>query len=407
MKKIISLIAACLFSILPVKPQSVWFGTGFAIGGRYVVTNYHVVEDAKSIFVKVERNNINRDYYAEVVATDKVNDIAVIKITDSDFKSFGAIPYGVTTRVADVGEDVFVLGYPLGSILGDEIKLTTGVINSRTGMIGFENCYQIQAPITNGNSGGPMFDNKGNVIGIVVGGLNKELNLAENVGFAIKTAYLKIMIDNAGLTIPFPNNNTIANLSRPEKVKRIKKFVCYIECDDTPITKQVPIQQQPTTPQTKPQIPKETPTKPSEKPTQLPRDPSPQPKIIAEGYVDLGLPSGTLWCINNESGYFSYDEAVTRFGKHLPSREMWIELKDKCNWKWTDKGYTVTGPNGNSIFLPAAGGRGGMEVGTYGCYWSSTCTSEDYAWAMYFFGNDLYGFSYGHYYGLSVRLVKD
>ena len=138
MKKILLLIFACLLFILPIKSQSVWYGTGFAIGSRYVVTNYHVIEDANSITVSVIKNNINRAYYAEAVATDKVNDIAVVKITDSDFKGFSAIPYGVTTRVADVGEDVFVLGFPLTQTLGDEIKLTTGVINSRTGMIGWE-----------------------------------------------------------------------------------------------------------------------------------------------------------------------------------------------------------------------------------------------------------------------------
>ena len=75
-----------------------------------------------------------------------------------------------------------------------------------------------------------MFDSKGNVIGIVVGGFDKELDLAENVGYAIKTSYLKILIENAGLEITFPKNNTISTLSRPEKVKRVKKFVYYIEC---------------------------------------------------------------------------------------------------------------------------------------------------------------------------------
>lgn len=387
MKKKLLLIFAGLLSILPVKSQSVWYGTGFAIGSRYVVTNYHVVEDANSITVSVIKNNINRAYYAEVVATDKVNDIAVVKITDSDFKGFSAIPYGVTTRVADVGEDVFVLGFPLTQTLGDEIKLTTGVINSRTGMIGWENCYQIQAPITNGNSGGPMFDNKGNVVGIVVGKLKQELNLAENVGYAIKTAYLKIMIDNAGLNIPFPNNNTISNLSRPEKVKRIRNFVCYIECSDRNVAKQ-----QPTQPQ---QQPKDTPTPPQ--------------KFVPDGYVDLGLPSGTLWSKINEEGYFTYDEAVKQFGNNLPTKGQFKELIEKCKWKWKGNGYAVTGPNGNSFFLPAAGyryGRGVNFVGTYGYYWSSTYVDERYAWNVNFDVGNLDVNNYYRDYEQSVRLVQ-
>lgn len=213
-----------------VESTSPWSGTGWALGNGYLVTNNHVVEGASVITVKGVAGNLNNSYIAEVVATDKVNDIAILKINDKRFKGFGTLPYGVSFRIADVGEDVFVLGWPLGQILGEEIKLTTGPINSRSGSGDFQNCYQIQAPITYGNSGGPMFDSKGNVIGIVVGGFDKELDLAENVGYAIKTSYLKILIENAGLEITFPKNNTISTLSRPEKVKRVKKFVYYIEC---------------------------------------------------------------------------------------------------------------------------------------------------------------------------------
>lgn len=211
-------------------PNEKWSGTGWAIGNGYLVTNNHVVDGASTITVKGVGGNANVGYSAEVVATDKINDIAILRINDSRFTGFGNIPYSVSPRIADVGEDVLVLGYPLGQLLGDEIKLTTGIINSRTGAGEYQNCYQIQAPITNGNSGGPVFDSKCNVIGIVVAGLNKELNLAENVGYAIKTSYLKILIESAGLNITFPSNNTISTLSRPEKVKRVKNFVYYIEC---------------------------------------------------------------------------------------------------------------------------------------------------------------------------------
>lgn len=221
-----------LFPTVNFSPEeeSGWSGTGWAIGNGYLVTNNHVAEGARTIIVKGIGGNYNTGYSAEVVATDKVNDLAILKITDSRFNGYGTLPYGVSPRIADVGEDVFVLGFPLGQFLGDEIKLTSGIINSRTGFGSFQNCYQIQAPITNGNSGGPLFDSKGNVIGIVVGGLNKELDLAENVGYAIKTSYLKILIENVGLNISFTGSNTIANLSRPEKVKQVKNFVYYIEC---------------------------------------------------------------------------------------------------------------------------------------------------------------------------------
>jgi len=203
-----------------------WTGTGYAIGESYIVTNNHVAGEAKNISIKGVKGDMNTGYTAEVVATDKVNDLAIIRINDPNFKGFGTIPYALQQRMADVGDDVFVLGYPLTQALGNEIKLTNGIISSRTGYQGNISTYQMSAPVQPGNSGGPMFDNKGNVIGIVVAGVPG----AENVGYAIKTSYLQILIESAGLNIKLPSNNTISTLSLAEKVKRIKNFVFYIEC---------------------------------------------------------------------------------------------------------------------------------------------------------------------------------
>ncbi len=202
-----------------------WTGTGFAIGKGFIVTNYHVVENAKSIKVQGVQGNFISSYTATLVATDKNNDLAVIKITDSRFTSFGTIPYKVKSTLSDVGEDIFVLGYPLTSTMGDEIKLTTGVISSRTGFQGDVSQYQISAPIQPGNSGGPLFDNKGNVIGIVSA---KHVG-AENVGYAIKASYLN-NLNESSLGITLPANNTISTLSLSEKVKKIKNFVFLISC---------------------------------------------------------------------------------------------------------------------------------------------------------------------------------
>ena len=208
----------------PISDQ--WSGTGWALGDGYLVTNNHVAGEARSIIIKGIDGNYNTGYTAEVVATDKVNDIAILKINDSRFNGYGVLPYGVSARIADVGEDVFVLGYPLTQSMGYEIKLTNGIVSSLTGFKGAVSLYQMTAPIQPGNSGGPMFDKNGNVIGIVV---SSHAN-AENVEYAIKTAYLKILIESAGLNIVFPNNNTISAMSLPEKVKRVKNFVYYIEC---------------------------------------------------------------------------------------------------------------------------------------------------------------------------------
>ena len=206
-----------------------WSGTGWAIGTGYIATNYHVVDGARTIAIKGVSGDLSSGYSAEVVATDKTNDIAVLRITDHRFKGFGTIPYAVSSRIADKGEGVFVLGYPMTQVLGNEVKYTAGEINSRTGFQGDVATYQISAPVTHGNSGGPVFDNRGNVIGIVNSGITDK-EIAENVGYAIKISYLKILIESAGLNIILPQNNTIASLSKQEKIKKVEKFVYYIEC---------------------------------------------------------------------------------------------------------------------------------------------------------------------------------
>ena len=106
-----------------------WSGTGFALKNGYIVTNYHVIENAKTISIQGVSGDFAKQYNATIVATDKYNDLALLQIIDKTFKGFGTIPYNVKTTVSEVGEDIFVLGYPLTSTMGDEIKLTTGVIS--------------------------------------------------------------------------------------------------------------------------------------------------------------------------------------------------------------------------------------------------------------------------------------
>ena len=132
-------------------------------------------------------------------------------------------------------------------------------------------------------------------------------------------------------------------------------------------------------------------------------------------YVDLGLPSGTLWKELNEGGdyaYYTFDEAINKFGNKLPTKQQLEELISKCTWRWTGSGYKVIGPNGNSIYLPAAGSRDYDSdnvslVGTNANYWSSTLYSSDSAWDLLL--SVTWGTSMGYNYrdfGFSVRLVR-
>jgi len=203
-----------------------WTGTGFALKDGYVVTNYHVVENANQIRIYGVNGNFTTDYKAELIAKDTHNDLAILYITDYRFNGFSTIPYSINTKNADVGEEIFVLGYPLTSTMGDEIKLSTGIISSRTGYQGDVSLYQISAPIQPGNSGGPLLDSKGNIIGIVS---SKHIG-TENVGYAIKASYLKNIIESSLVKDILPNTNSVSHISFTEKVKKVKNYVFYVKC---------------------------------------------------------------------------------------------------------------------------------------------------------------------------------
>ena len=209
------------------RQPSEWSGTGWMLNKGYVVTNHHVVNNARTIVLKFMRGDQMLEYSGEVAAMDEEHDIAIIKITDSKFNGFGTLPYAVKTSLADVGESVFVLGYPLTTTMGDEIKLTTGIISSHSGFEGNKAQYQISAPVQPGNSGGPLFDDDGNVVGVV----NAKHAGAENVSYAIKTSYLQTLVeqlpDKNGV---LPTTNTLSGLNLPQKVKNVKGYVCFIYC---------------------------------------------------------------------------------------------------------------------------------------------------------------------------------
>lgn len=213
-----------------IKHLTSWSGTGFALNQGHIVTNYHVVEGANSIKVKGIKGDFNTEYNAKVVATDKINDIAVIRIEDDHFTSFGAIPYKIKKSMSEVGESVWALGYPMTAVMGEEIKFTDGKISSRTGIQGDLSMYQISVPIQPGNSGGPLFDNNGNIIGITSAGLNREQFNSENVNYAIKTSYLYNLLESTLTTSILPQGTSMQGQPLTEKIKLAKKFVYMILC---------------------------------------------------------------------------------------------------------------------------------------------------------------------------------
>ena len=132
--------------------------------------------------------------------------------------------------------------------------------------------------------------------------------------------------------------------------------------------------------------------------------------LNAQEFVDLGLPSGTQWKNQNESELFNNNAALVEFTNNLPSYANFEELKDNCKWEWTGNGYKVTGPNGNSIYLPTTNFRdcnGDIQEsflgGGFGGYWSSTSVGLERSWCLSF---DLRGVNMGEMERCSWRAIR-
>ena len=208
-----------------------WVGNGSGVlisKSGYIITNHHVIDDADDIEVEFILDDEVQKFNAEIVQVDKVNDLAIIKIHDMNFDGVNALPYNFKTRSSDVGTKVYAFGYPMAlSIMGKEIKVTDGIISSKTGFDGDITSYQISAPIQRGNSGGPLFDDKGNLIGINAAKLN--VKIADNVGYSIKTSYVINLIDILPKSIALPSNKKLTSLTLTEQIKEISKYVVLIK----------------------------------------------------------------------------------------------------------------------------------------------------------------------------------
>ena len=195
------------------QPSS-WSGSGIAIGTKLIATNHHVVDGATNLAIYFP--DTDKEYHAEVVTVDETHDLAVVKIVDPTFNGFNNIKYGFKSEVEDVGMGVFVLGYPLVQSMGTEIKLTTGVVSSRSGFQGDQSQYQISAPVQPGNSGGPLFNDNGELIGIV----SAKHTEAENVSYGVKLSHLKTLASNVE-GVNLNRSSQISNLSLSEKCKSV------------------------------------------------------------------------------------------------------------------------------------------------------------------------------------------
>lgn len=201
-------------------------GTGFAIhADGYVATNHHVIKGHEVLYLLSTDNRFPSPIKAEVVASDSIHDIAILKINDSQIDGFGQLPYNITSKSLKRGEEVFCLGYPRSPILGEEIKASQGIITALNGTSPSQ--YMVSLDIDHGSSGSPVFDKKGNIVGIITSLLTwHDMMLTANQ--AVKSFYLVQLMQQVGIA-PIPPQQQ-EELSSTELIDTIAPYVFLIEC---------------------------------------------------------------------------------------------------------------------------------------------------------------------------------
>ena len=214
------------------KPSGVMLGTGFAVGRNLVATCNHVIHDAKRIEVIFQDGK--QSFPLDVLVKDEANDLAVLRVLPNDK---GAYPTLTPVAVAGggevrLGQQVYTIGFPLGSLLGESPKATEGTVSAMVGLGDDPRTYQITVPIQPGNSGGPLFDDKGRAVGIVVASLSAKYlyqtigTIPQSVNFAVRADYLLTLLQRSSVGVaPSP---PLVNLPRVDQIDRLRVSVGQI-----------------------------------------------------------------------------------------------------------------------------------------------------------------------------------
>jgi S1-C subfamily serine protease len=228
-------------------PKSGTSGSGFFISKLgHVITNQHVVSDCGKVTIG---DNSKKQVTATVMETDRRNDLALLRISNMQMASvetkslirklgIKVVPLAtdglMRSEDVELGEDVLVAGYPYGALFSDNIKVNKGIVSGLRGMGDDTGQFQIDASVQPGNSGGPIYDENGNIVGVVVAQLNKRKfekivgSIPENVNFGIKASTVRQFLNASGLLTKWSKRSK--SMSTRELAKIAKSQTVMVVC---------------------------------------------------------------------------------------------------------------------------------------------------------------------------------
>jgi serine protease Do len=210
-------------SKIPSNARLLSGGSGFLISNKgYIVTNAHVLKGTGAVVV----NNKGEEFKSSIVHIDHDKDLAILMINDPEYVPVKNIPYAIRKSNADLGEEIFTLGYPR-----NEIVYGMGYLSAKSGYNGDTLSYQIQISANPGNSGAPVFNKAGDIIGV----LSTRQLRADGVAFAVKSKNIYTLVDSLHKTdkafenLKMPTKSALKGMERKEQISKVEDCVYYVK----------------------------------------------------------------------------------------------------------------------------------------------------------------------------------